>query len=214
MKYKLPKPYLSYSAIELWRKNPEGYRQKYYYNIEQPVTPELSFGKKIAELLEVGDESVAHIKRYPVSEQKIECIIDDVPLFGFIDSFDPERNAFLEYKTGKTPWTKTRVENHLQLDIYSVCIEEIFGSVVDECELIWMETERVEKISSGRITHEDAYGIRLTGKVASFPRTISATERNYTRMLLVDTAQQIHDDYQTFLNSQSTGKKTGGRIAK
>lgn len=206
MKYILPKPYLSYSAIELWRKNPDGYRQKYYYNIEQPVTPELSFGKKIAELLEVGDASMAHIKRYPVSEQKIDCIIDDVPIFGFIDSFDPNTNAFLEYKTGKTPWTKSRVEGHLQLDIYSVCIEQIFGSVVDECELIWMETERVEKIQTGRISHENAYGIRLTGKVASFPRVITAAERKYTRLLLTDVAQQIHDDYAHFLKEKDMPK--------
>lgn len=214
MKYNLPKKYLSYSAIDTWLKNPGQFRKRYYEGEEFHMTPELTFGKKIAELLENGDGSLAHIPRYNKPEQEINCTIDDVPVFGFIDSYDTERHAFLEYKTGKQPWDEARVKQHLQLDIYSLAIQTIFGKVSDTCHLIWMETERIEDHPSGRITHADAYGIRLTGKVHTFERVITRIERDATRQLLTDVARAISDDYTEYLQTKTTARKTsGGRIA-
>jgi RecB family exonuclease len=211
MVYNLPKPYLSYSAISSWMKYPDQFRARYYENRHEPVTPELSFGKKIALLLENQHTDVAHIRQYAVPEQKIEIEIEGVKIFGFVDSFDPVRNAFLEFKTGKTPWTKKRVEDHLQLDIYSLAIETIFGAVQDDCHLIWMETERVDRpYGSGRITHEDAYGIRLTGRVETFERVIDADRRAWTRDLILRVAKEISDDYTAWQAKKTTATR-GGR---
>lgn len=212
--YFLPKKYLSYSAISLWLQNKDRFRKQYYEGRPFQMTPELTFGKKIGELLEHGDESVQHILRYPKPEQEITTTVEGVPIFGFIDSFDPERCAFLEYKTGKEPWTENRVQKHLQLDIYSLCIQQIFGRVEDVCHLIWMQTERVEHPQQGRITHADAYGIKMTGKVVTFERTITQAERDTMRELIVQVATEISQDYAVWKDERENRRKAvarGGR---
>ena len=200
--YNLPKKYLSYSAISTWLQSPSTYRKRYYEDSPMVFTPELAFGKKIADLLETKDESVAHIKQYLKPEQKINCEIEGVPIFGFIDSFDPETNSFYEFKTGRVAWTQKRVDKHLQLDIYSLCIENIFGSVNDECELIWMETEKNEEKTTGLITHEESHRIVLTGVVKEFKRTITESDRFACRDMIVRVAREISDDYSKYLESK------------
>lgn len=128
-------------------------------------------------------------------EQQIQVDIDGVPIFGFIDSFDPNTRAFYEFKTGRKPWTEDRVAKHLQLDIYSLCIEEIYGSVEDECTLVWLPTEKIDKPKTGLITHEESYGIKLTGEVQTFKRVITDDERKATRELIVRVAKEISDDF-------------------
>lgn len=145
-------------------------------------------------------------------EQKISVEIEGVPLFGFIDSFDPMDCAILEYKTGVTPWTDKRVADHLQLDLYSLAVETIFGKVQDETELIWMQTKKIEKPTSGRVTHEEAYEIEFTGKVKSFTREITKKDRDNTRSLLVEVAEAISADYSLWLDQQRQSR-SGGRIA-
>ena len=196
------KKYLSYSAISTWLQSPATYRKRYYESSPMVFTPELMFGKKIADLLENKDESVAHIKQYVKPEQKINCEIEGVPIFGFIDSFDPETNSFYEFKTGRVAWTQRRVDKHLQLDIYSLCIENIFGSVNDECELIWLETEKKEEKTTGLITHEESHRIALTGVVKEFKRTITDEDRLACRDMIVRIAGEISDDYTKYLASK------------
>jgi len=161
------------------------------------------FGKLTADMLENRDESLAHIRQYATPEQQIQVEIEGVPIFGFIDSFDPETNSILEYKTGRSPWTQKKVDKHLQLDIYSLCVEEIFGSVNDECMLIWMQTEKIDEPKVGLITHEDSHGIRLTGEVTEFTRIITDEERENTRELIARVAQEISDDYTEYLEAKS-----------
>lgn len=207
--YNLPKPYLSYSAMNLWLTNKDRYRKQYYENLSSPSSPELRFGKRIADLLEHKDASMSHIEQYSVPEQPLNVTIDGVPVLGFIDSFDPVRQRFLEYKTGKQPWTQKRVDNHKQLDLYSLCIQELFNSVTDLCHLIWMQTENVEVKSVGLITHEDSHSIQLTGKVETFARVITQDERDAMRELLVTTAKEISDDYTEYLANRPRPSNIG-----
>jgi len=211
-KYNLPKKYLSYSAIAVWLKNPHDFRRRYYENAPMIMTPELHFGKKISKLLEIQHDSLSHIKQYSKPEQVVKCEIEGVPLFGYIDSFDPMDCAFYEYKTGHVAWNEKRVNKHLQLDIYSLAIEEIFGKVTDECSLIWMQTKRIEKPTQGRVTHEEAYKIEFTGKVKEFKRVITKEDRNNMRSLLVEVAEAISSDYSEWQGKQRQ-KTSGGRLA-
>jgi len=203
MKHNLPKEYLSYSAIDSWMKSPKQFRKRYYESAPSYTSPEMVFGKLTADMLENRDESLAHIRQYATPEQQIQVEIEGVPIFGFIDSFDPETNSILEYKTGRSPWTQKKVDKHLQLDIYSLCVEEIFGSVNDECMLIWMQTEKIDEPKVGLITHEDSHGIRLTGEVTEFTRIITDEERENTRELIARVAQEISDDYTEYLEAKS-----------
>lgn len=215
-KYFLPKPYLSYSAMNDFYYNRKRFQDKYYKGIESPVTPELIFGKKIGEMLEHGDESLAHISHGDVAEKKLEFEVDGIPVLGFIDSFRTEDSFIFEFKTGKTPWTQGRVDKHFQLDVYSLGVETIEGKVNDECMLVWMETRRVNIPRNGRSTHSADYGIEFTGKVKEFTRTITSTDRETAYNKIITIAQDISEDYTDWLSmeeqkTQSQSAVRGGR---
>jgi hypothetical protein len=209
-KYYLPKPYLSYSAMNDFYYNRKRFQDKYYRGIESPATPELAFGKKIGEMLENGDESLAHIPHGDVAEKKLDFKVDGIPILGFVDSFRTYDNFIIEFKTGKTPWTQGRVNKHFQLDVYSLGIEILEGKVNDDCMLVWLETQKVERPIGGRIAHHDAYGIEFTGKVKEFTRTITAEDRAAAFDKIVTIAQNISEDYTDWL--QTNEKKLEGRV--
>jgi hypothetical protein len=210
-KYYLPKPYLSYSAMNDFYYNKSRFQQKYYEGIDSPVTPELMFGKRIGEMLEHGDESLAHIPHGDVAEKKLEFKVDGIPVLGYIDSFRSEDNFIYEFKTGKTPWTQGRVNKHFQLDVYSLGVEILEGKVSDECMLVWMETMKIERKGGGRIQHETAYEIAFTGKVKEFTRFITKEDRDAAYNRIITTAQDISEDYTDWLSTQERVKTKGGR---
>lgn len=210
-KYYLPKPYLSYSAISSFMSYPADFRARYYENKPMIVTPELAFGKRIGELLEHNDVSMKHVLRYDTAEQELKFEVDGIPILGYIDTFDSIKHKVGEYKTGKTPWTQGRVDKHLQLDIYSLGVETIFGNVDDECVLVWLETERVNRPQGGRIQHGREYEIQFTGKVKEFVRTITKEERENAYNTIIRVAQDISEDYTDWLSTQEQRNK-GGRI--
>ena len=201
-KYFLPRGYLSYSAMNDFYYNRKRFQDKYYRGIESPVTPELIFGKKIGELLEHGDESLAHISHGDVAEKRLDFKVDGIPILGYIDSFRTDNSFIFEFKTGKTPWTQGRVNKHFQLDVYSLGVEITEGKVNDECMLIWMETRKVEKKLEGRCSHASAYEIEFTGKVKEFTRTITKDDRAATYDKIVTIAQDISEDYTDWLSTQ------------
>lgn len=210
-KYYLPKSYLSYSAISSFLTNPAEFRARYYENRQLPVTPELIFGKRVGELLENNDESLKHILRYDTPEQELKFEVDGIPILGYIDSFDSVKKKVAEYKTGKTPWTQGRVNAHIQLDIYSLGVETIFGSVDDECVLVWLETRKVEKPLNGRCSHAHAYEIEFTGKVKEFVRVITKEEREAAYNTIIRVAQDISEDYTDWLSTKERATKGGRR---
>lgn len=201
-KYFLPKPYLSYSAMNDFYYNRQRFQDKYYRGLEGFITPELIFGKKIGEMLEHGDDSLAHISHGDVAEKELKFEVDGIPVLGFIDSFRTEDSFIFEFKTGKTPWTQGRVDKHFQLDVYSLGVEILEGKVNDECMLIWMETQKREKPMGGRATHAGAYEIEFTGKVKEFTRTITAADREAAYNKIITIAQDISEDYTDWLSTQ------------
>ena len=212
MKYVLPKPYLSYSAINTFLTNPTDFRKRYYENIQLPVTPELLFGKRIGELLEHDDSSMKHVLRYDTAEFELKFVVDGIQILGYIDTYDSVKHKVGEYKTGKTPWTQGRVEKHLQLDIYSLGVEMITGSVDDECVLVWMETERVDRPKGGRVVHGQEYAIQFTGKVREFVRVITKQQREEAYNTIVRVAQDISEDYTDWLSTQEKVTRGGRQI--
>jgi len=184
--------------------NRQRFQDKYYRGIEGFVTPELIFGKKVGEMLEHGDESLAHISHGDVAEKKLEFEVDGIPVLGYIDSFRSEDSFIYEFKTGKTPWTQGRVDKHFQLDVYSLGVEILEGKVNDECMLVWMETQKVEKPKGGRATHAGAYEIEFTGKVKEFTRVITVEDRALAYDRIITTAQDISEDYTDWLTTQKS----------
>lgn len=207
--YDLPKGYLSYSQINMWLKSPNSYRKAYFQGKKTFDTAYTRFGKNIASELEnehIEDEILSQVPRFSNPEEKIELEIEGVPFLGFIDSYNPDIQAFREYKTGirnksgKSPWDIQKVYTHLQLPLYSLAIQEQFGNVQDKCYLDWIETEWIEKEIEfeGHILKSGDKELRLTGYVETFERIIPQAERDATKELLVKVAQEISDDYKEF----------------
>lgn len=196
---------LSWSAYSLWTSSKDQYRKKYYEEIRPSFeTAESIFGKKIGQYLEDGHEEVAHIKRYSHPEYKIMVEVEGVKLLGYLDSFGLKELAFLEYKTshknkeGKHYWDAVKVAKHGQLDFYSMLIQEKFGKVTEECELIYLETEENVIKYKGHTLQPADKGLRLNGNVKTFKRTIEQWERDAIKRKILEVAKEIKKDYEQY----------------
>ena len=147
MKLNLPKEYLSYSQCRLWLDNKNQYRERYFEMKEQRASKYMIFGSEIAKGLEDKSINIPLLPVYPVSEYQIKLEVEGVPFYAYIDSYWPEKFKFREYKTGTWKqngiprWTQREVDNHMQLDVYSLLIKEKNGEVDDECHLDWIHTQ-------------------------------------------------------------------------
>lgn len=203
----LPKPHLSWSQLTCWLSNPARYRKEYFENGDKLDTKFLRFGKNIAELIESGahKELLPDLECYDSPEYEIRCtVMHIVPCLSFIDTYNAiarehcPANVFREYKTGKIPWTKAKVQKHDQLVFYATMLKWSTGNMPQYCDLDWIETKEASDEGvdfwrgSGKM-------INVTGRIVSFHREFD--EREITRMeeLIVKVAFEISDAYQTYL---------------
>jgi hypothetical protein len=187
----LPRGYLSYSALRLWESSKAKYRAKYYFGEEGfQGGKEMQYGKRFAAAMENGeDEDIlisaasSLIPKYSKIEFEIKVEFNGIILLGKLDSFDPKTKSFLEYKTGKYPWTQAKVDADEQMTTYFMLIYLKYKKLPKEAYLDWVETEE---------TNEK---INFTGQMKSFK-----TKRNLTQILRMankfkKVAQEISDDY-------------------
>jgi len=199
MTYTLPKPYLSYSAISLFYKNKQQFRDRYYLNKKTPDSVFVLFGKEIHKALEKNEEKLSHIPRYPVSELEVRTEIGGVPILAYIDSFHPEEKRILDFKTSMKPWTQKEVDTLMQLPFYSELIFREYGSVHPQTKIVWLETMLVP--STGLLSNGDR--LELTGKHEVFEREITQAERDHVVAWVIQAAEQISDDYSEFLKGRT-----------
>jgi hypothetical protein len=215
MKYTLPKGYLSYSAMTLWKQNKVKYREKYYGNQEYDLdTPFTRFGKDIATTLEDKKKVKAHpvlsnVPLYSTPEYPLNFEVEGVPIKGYIDSFDKRWKKIIEIKTGiRTPsgaptWDQVRVRKHDQVLLYSLGVKETLGNVHPIVKLIWIETcwkEQCKEVIFGNNTWtECGPGLDLTGHFEVFEREIREWEYDRMRSEIVKIASEISEDYSRYL---------------
>jgi hypothetical protein len=228
MKYNLPRGYLSFSAMQLWKGSKMSYRNKYYSNEEYSMeTPYTKFGKEIAEILEDPEATKAHpvlakIPSYSVPEYGIEIDIEDIPIKGYLDGFCPKTYAILEYKTGirkKTgaaPWDNVKVKKHDQLLLYSLLVKELHGEVDPIVKLVWMETHWAENCVDkkfGDSTFKSCHpGLALTGHFETFERKIEDWEHLHMRQSIIKIAEEITDDYTRYQSTAEGADSKGAHV--
>ncbi len=200
MKYNLPKKYLSYSALELWRKDKNAFRSKYYEGIDRGDTIYTLYGREVHEIID-KDPAYAHI-RLPIAEQEMTVKVSGVTVMGYIDTFDPETHDFNEYKSGiRKPdgsprWTKVDVQKHDQLPFYSMMIEKKYGTKVNTCKLVWLETQKeAQSMKIGGVTLGQGSKLSLTGHLEVFERKIYQYDRDRMKKWVVTSAEDISNDY-------------------
>lgn len=216
----LPKGHLSFSQITLWLSAKETYRKKYYPDHRPPFTqsPEMAFGNFITEEMEKGNPLFDFIPRYDTfefpqvinqetgkRENATEFNVDGVIVEAYIDQLWMEKVKFREQKTGRTPWTQSKVNKHIQMDLYSMLLEMHFGFVDEECDLIWVPARKKMKtveLAGGHTVTSESSEIEVVGPCeefplgyVSFPRRISSEERKAIRELVVRVAHEIDEDY-------------------
>lgn len=172
----LPRPYLSWSQLDLWRHSPEQYKRRYFMNETFEPTAPMRFGKTVAELIEKDHPSVRFVPRLKYPEHKIETRIAGIPTLSFLDSFDNHPPALLEYKTGRTEWTPEKVQKHDQILFYCAAIRAAYNILPETVYLVWLPTRVVSAVPDPRgIMWDEIDGeeIALTGEAQIFPRSIS-----------------------------------------
>jgi alpha-galactosidase/6-phospho-beta-glucosidase family protein len=189
-----------------WLTNKARYRKEYFENGDKLNTPYLAFGKDIAELVESGNykELLPDLVVYDKPEFEIRCEIAGVPVLSFLDSYDSENNVFIELKTGKIPWTQSRVQKHEQLPFYATALKWRIGKIPEYCDLTWIETKDVGKKITWEdeetgLHNEERKTIEVTGRLKSFHRTFDEREILRMEQLIIRTAEEISEAYIKFL---------------
>lgn len=173
---KLPKPYLSYSALKafLTTSTRRNWILRYIYKQPFFTSKEMIFGRRVSEALEEENyfkidsdliDMVTKVKVDIPSEVPLVLQQKGFHIIGYCDGCSEDYKKVVEYKTGKTEWTQEKVNNHYQLDTYSLMIYEAFG-IIPECTLIWMETKDADVPG----------GIDFTGRVETYNRTCTIEE--------------------------------------
>lgn len=196
----LPKPYLSYSAIDLWKRDKTRFRRRYYEGITDPDSAFSLFGREVHALID-SDPKFADI-RLAQAEKKVEVEIDGIPVLGYIDTYDPDTPLLGEYKSairnpdGTSKWTKSTVLKHNQLPFYSLLVQEKYGVKVNKTYLVWLETAWEEgKKKMGGATIGFGRRLVLTGHTERFERRIYQYDRDRMRKWIVESAKEISDDF-------------------
>lgn len=203
--YGYNKDTLSWSAYSKWKGSQGTYRDTYYYETRKSFeTAETIFGKKIGDYLENNNKEVEHIKKYFHPEHRIVVVVGGIKLLGYLDSFDKKHRRFLEYKTshknkkGVHSWNAVKVAKHKQLPWYSLLIQAKYGRVQNQCSLIYMETEKSMIRYKGRILEPMNQGLRLTGYIREYKRSIQQWERDALEKDIIKVAGEIRQDYERF----------------
>lgn len=111
---------LSWSAISAFGYNPEQWYSKYILNEPPADNLAMQFGKKFAKSVEERKPLVP-VEIYSEVEYKLETAFNDIPLVGYIDTYEPH-TKFREYKTARKLWTQDKAYNHGQLRMYALML--------------------------------------------------------------------------------------------
>lgn len=153
----IPKEYISYSQLELYNRDPEQYKAIYFDGRDELRTTNAGqqYGKVVADALEKGiqtgdlltDSAMLLLPKYDVAdvEMRVDMKVKGgwIQLFAKPDSFDSKTKNFLEYKTGKQPWTQKKAQDHLQMHFYALAIYCKY-KVIPDARLVWIETSSTD----------------------------------------------------------------------
>ena len=187
----LPRQYLSYSQCQLWKNDRNRYIEL-YMNDNKAMrlnNSGMDFGKTVALALEheettgdlLTDAAMLLIPKYDVRDKEISVETKTkngwLKIIGRPDFLDSKTKAFYEIKTGKSTWTTNKAQKHPQMVFYAMLIYLAYKIVLNEAQLIWIQTEDVvEPYKEGDWLPEDRKVIKPTGHVETFKVTFTLAE--------------------------------------
>lgn len=181
------KEHFSWSQKSLWNSSKYSYWKKYFLGLDSGSNIRFEKGNEIGKFLEVGgdadsfstDEKLAEVAakvpKLDIMEDELIYYVNDKKILSYVDSASITNDFFLEYKSGKEPWTQERVDEHGQLPFYALGYWLKSGkTVIPSCQLIWIETEdhHVFDTNGNKLYTE----VKYTGRVEIFNRDFIAKE--------------------------------------
>lgn len=159
------KEYISYSQYQLFNSSKKWFIKTYIEGVKFS-NDYFDFGKMIANGLKDRKEKTNNsdiilarklIKEPKEREKEIKVEFGKIPLFGFVDGYNP--SSIEEYKTGKDKWTQEMVDKDEQLTWYAILISEKLKIPIDKLKITlkWLPT--FEDIDDS---------IHLTGQIETF----------------------------------------------
>jgi len=172
----MPKPYLSWSQLNLWESSPKTYYDRYVLNKKQYTSPAMRLGTRIHEQLCKREDTdlqkvYDQIPMFDEYEKKIIVQPEglDINLLGFMDGQIDD--LIIEVKTSIHPYTQAKVDKMGQIEFYSLM------TGLSKARLYWIE-----------IKHSQA-----TGRVEQFDRVVTDSHRSDMYERIQRTLQGIKD---------------------
>ena len=186
----LPKEYLSYSQIQLWKNDRKRYIAHYMDGNKSGINNSgMEYGKVVADALEKGvetgdlltDAAMLLIPKYDIADKEIRATVKSkdgsFDIIGRPDSLDSATKAFYEFKTGKGKWTANKAQRHPQMVFYALLIYLAYGVVLTEASLIWIEThDVVEQYGPEDWLTGEKKSVKPTGHVETFKVTFTLAD--------------------------------------
>lgn len=184
----------SYTQFELWNKSRKLYYEQYGLGEDSYESPYRAKGRLFMIALEFGvfddpdpllPELIDDVPKLDIFEERIEVLLPEeyevaVPIVSYIDSTHNTLDAFVEYKTGKHPWTQSDVDSSEQLLFYASVIYLRTGKI-PTATLVWVQTEESDS--------EDLY---YTGNFWVFSRTFGKREITSMIKRIAKSINEIH----------------------
>lgn len=148
-----PRPYLSWSQLDLVERDEEGYKSKYIFGEQQRTNRGQAYGKQLAQGLENGeftgdpalDSVMDRIPAFEEREYRVEAEMpngkEKIPLLIVLDTAKKDLSAFKEYKTSQSGWTKKQADDSGQISFYATAIWLKTGKIPKDIELVGIETK-------------------------------------------------------------------------
>lgn len=180
------RPIFRFSMFENWWKNKQQAMERYFPEEPEDISNEwMRFGSKVAAALEERPlpEWVAHLAmpQYDIQEYRIIEEIEGFLIRGTLDRYSTELHKILDDKCAKTTWTPKKVQDHVQLDFYSVLVEHRHGWVDDESHIHCIPIDK-----------DDNDIIRFTGEPpVLLPHITTQAMRDELREKIIKTAAEM-----------------------
>lgn len=212
-KIEVPRGYVSYSQVALWKQNPKRYKEIYFNGRKDlnVFNESIEYGKMVADALEknedtgdlLTDAAMLLLKKYDVRDEPI--FVEFKTKYGWLsllakpDTFNSITHEFREYKTGKARWTQTKADKHFQLLFYAAVIYLKYKKINNDCYLDWIET--AEKVDDLGIV-----SMQPTGTIKSFRVEIGLKRILDTLDEIVKVSLEIQEAYQLHTPNQNIKK--------
>ena len=198
--FKLPRPHLSISQINLWESDPSAYMKRYFLNIPNDPSPMMEFGKQFASDIEdyvKGEQRdfnfppnfLQDIYLYPHVEYKLEHDFGDFKFIGYIDNASENFEIIRDFKTGTAAWTQDRLENSLQMQAYSYVIFQQYG-IIPTCFIDYYKTRIKGKSMEWTDVHE------------TYQHTFNMQDLAKVELRIRKAAEEIAEAYELHCNEE------------